>query len=249
MAQKLIKSILLISLGLFVLSHFLKGHLPEQDHLRRELYSAPRMSQTGKATFKIERKGIEYTIKPLYDYELYGLIVADHSNIHFLDYYHKQWQDFLNIKDICVIWGDNLKNLDYQRVRFSTGSFTWRANAPCEVWRKFKYNCLSYNHLLLGSEEVAQAVKKAKRGDQIHMRGYLAEYSHSGGKFVRSSSTTLEDREGGSCETVYVTEFEILSSSDDFWGDIHQVSKWAIGGCLIAWALVWFKAPVNIYRT
>ncbi|MBN3038154.1 MAG: hypothetical protein JW869_01895 [Candidatus Omnitrophica bacterium] len=247
-ANKIIKLILLLSSMLFIISVFQKGRLPDKKDILPQLYQVPVIAKTYEEPFEVERKGLTYSIKPLHSYRLYGLLVAYHNNVRFIDYYHRQWGDFLNIKDICVIWGDNLKDLDYKKVRFKTGSFTWEAHASCDVWRNFKSHCLSYNHLLVGNEKVAVMVKKAKRGDQIYMQGYLAEYSHSGGEFSRQSSTSLYDKGLKSCETVYVTDFRILKSEEDIWLKVYNVAKYSIIGCLICSVIIWFKTPVNIYK-
>lgn len=151
------------SVVLFMFSSFLKGALPDKKEVLPQLYKTPKISQTNKTPFDITRKGITYTITPLYNYELYGLIVAYHDARSMFDYCHGEWNDYLNTKDICVIWGDNIKDLDYRRVKFKVGNFTWQANAQSDVWRNFKYNCLSHNRLLNGNQEADEVIRKAKK--------------------------------------------------------------------------------------
>ena len=37
------------------------------------------------------------------------MIVSYHHSASFIDISHKQWNDYLNTKDICVIWGRNVE--------------------------------------------------------------------------------------------------------------------------------------------
>jgi len=77
---KIIKIILLISIILFGISFFQKGKLPDKEDVLEQLYQEPLQTETDAAPFKTERGGIVYDISPLYDYELYGLIVSYHHS-------------------------------------------------------------------------------------------------------------------------------------------------------------------------
>ncbi len=241
--KKIIKILLLISVTLFVYSYFRKDNLPNREDVLNQLHQAPVQTETDIAPFTKEEGGIIYNITPLYNYELYGLVVSYHHTKDWWDYYHKEWKDFINIKDICVLWGDNIKTEVYKQMKFKSGSWTcyheFKPNTNQEIWSKFKNNSGSNNHLLSDDETINETIMDAKRGDQIYLKGYLVEYSHSEG-FQRGTSTTRDDTGNGACETIYVTDFQILKKANPLWQSIYLFSKYSIIACFVTLLILLF---------
>jgi hypothetical protein len=77
---------------------------------------------------------------------------------------------------------------------------------------------------LAGDDRMARKVRTVRRGDQIRVRGWLASYERPGTPFRRGTSTTRDDRGNGACETVYVTEFEILRPGNPGWRRLFGLS-------------------------
>ncbi|MBN2265736.1 MAG: hypothetical protein JW775_07985 [Candidatus Aminicenantes bacterium] len=135
------------------------------------------------------------------------------------------WNDYLNTKDICVIWGENVESGVYERMRFRNRDFTCFYRYPDrETGRLFTENCLSNNHLLPADTFVAGAVLKARKGDQVRFKGWLVSYGIKDAPYARRSSTVRNDRGNGACEVVYVTEFEILRRANPVWRALHTLS-------------------------
>lgn len=224
----LLRLTLLISLGLFSISYLLKDNLPDGDEILKELQNDPLQREVHMAPFEIEAGEIVYTIIPLHSYELYGLVVSHHNCGTWWDiYHHDQWKDFINVKDLCVLWGSNVQTSVYKDMRFTSDSWTCTYYWPNhEVGSRFDHTCLSNNHLLSHDESVTRSLLKTSRGDQIYLRGYLAEYSHSNGDFHRGTSTNRNDTGNGACETIYVTDYEILKRGNPFWRTIFKTSKY-----------------------
>jgi len=247
--KKVIKIILFISLILFGISFFQKDKLPGKEDIFEELYQEPIQTETNESAFETEQDGIIYTITPLYNYELYGLVVSYHHSKSWLDYYHKRWKDFINIKDICVIWGSNIESEVYKEMKFKSGSWTcyaeFKHGTGQEVWSKYKSSCLSNNHLLSDNEEINETLMKAETGDQIYLKGYLVEYSNNDDESrygVRRSSTTRTDNK---CESIYLTDFQILEKANPFWHSVYSFTKYLIIGCLILLMIIFFKIPLR----
>jgi len=241
--KKIIKAVLFISIALFITAFFKKSALPKKDSILQELYQAPIQTKTYTAPFDSKIRKINYTITPLYRYELYGMIVSYHHSKSWWDLYHSMWNDFINIKDICVIWGDNIKTEVYKDMKFSSGSWTCYYKWPNkETAAKFKNTCLSNNHLLSDSKELNKTIMRAKVGDQIYLKGYLSKYSHSNDSFTRGTSTTRTDQKNG-CETIYLKDFRILKEGNPSWRFIFSLSKYSIIICLILLILFIFKEP------
>jgi hypothetical protein len=210
----------------FVLSLIMRDRLPAKSLILEPLLQAPAQSDAGvPQPFEVTRQKVEYTVTPLFSYELWGLVVSLHDASSFIDISHKQWNDFLNTKDVCVIWGRNVETGVYRRMRFRNRDFTCYYRYPdAETAQLFSENCLSNNHLLPDGPLVAEGVGKARKGDQVRFKGWLAAYAVKGAPYQRRSSTVRTDRGNGACEVVYVTEFEILRQANAPWRALHKLS-------------------------
>jgi len=210
----------------FVASLFMRNRLPEKSLALEPLLQNPIQTKDGvPEPFEVTRKDFTYTVTPLFSYELWGMIVSYHHSASFIDISHKQWNDYLNTKDICVIWGRNVETGVYERMTFRNRDFTCFYRYPDrETGELFTENCLSNNHLLPADTQVADAVLKARKGDQVHFKGWLVSYSVKGAPYSRGSSTVRNDRGNGACEVVYVTEFEVLREANAAWRTLHKLS-------------------------
>lgn len=212
----LFKLFLLSALVLVIVSFFYHKSLPTKDQILIEIEQSPIQKPVGKNPIIIEKEGFTAEISPLYNYELYGLVVTQYNTESWYDYYHKR--DPFNTKDLCVVWGSNITTGAYMTGKYRSGEFTcyWNFNTESD-YQNFLENEIANNHLIPENDELANVIKRAKIGDQIHFKGYLANYriADSDGKMIgeRKSSTTREDTGNNSCEVVYVTEFEIIKEN------------------------------------
>lgn len=222
------KVLLAASAAAFVLSLFMQDRLPPAGRVLPELLAEPVQAAVDAAEpFESERKGITYVITPLFSYELAGLVVSTHDADSFVDISHEAWRDYINIKDLCVIWGRNVETGVYARMRFRNRDFTCFYTYPDEeTGALFSEDCLSNNHLLPADDVVAAAVKRARKGDQVSFKGWLVSYGIKGSPYKRVSSTTRKDRGNGACETVFVKEFRILKTANPGWRTLRRVALW-----------------------
>jgi len=208
-----------------VLAHSRQQRLPEVGGMVPAVFNAPRQTAIDSAAFSLSRGGMTYTVTPLYAYEISGLVVSLFNTATWWNMYHKEWKDRLNIKDVCLIWGDNISRQVYPRMKFSSTSFECRYETrDAQTWRQFDPACLSNNHLLPADAEVERTIRDIRRGDQIFLRGYLVSYER-GPEFKRGSSTTRADNGAWSCETIYVTSARILKPHQRFWVHIANTMK------------------------
>ncbi|MDF1498667.1 MAG: hypothetical protein P1P85_04960 [Patescibacteria group bacterium] len=243
--KKIVKSIFLISLVAFAISYFQIEKLPNESEMLNELKKDPIQTKTIVQPFEIEKEGITYIIKPLFDYELNGMIVSYHHSSSWLDYYHDKWQDYLNIKDICVIWNENIESGIYKKIDFKNGSYTCyiksKANMTRDEWQNYRSDNLSNNHLLTNDEEINKKILSAKKGDQIYFKGYLVEYSIKDDDFKRGSSISRTDNGNGACETIFIEDFQILKRANPLERDIHNTSKYLLLGSFLILTVLFFK--------
>ncbi len=228
--KRIIQLLFLFSLVVFAYSYFQKDNLPQQLEILTELYQTPRQEITQVKPFTVQKGGISYNITPLFDYELYGLVVSYNNSNNWLDYYHEKWKDFINIKDLCVIWGSNIETGVYQDLKFRNGSWTCyidhkRGSDPQLAFSKYKNNTLSNNHLLSDNELFDQKIMEAETGDQVYFKGYLAKYSIVGQSGGRGSSISRDDTGNGACETIYLTDFKIIKKGNILWHSAYNYSK------------------------
>lgn len=223
---------------------FQKDKLPGKQEILEQSYTEPIQTETNTNSFEVEKAGISYTITPLYNYDLYGLVVSYHHSSAFWDYYHKLWKDYLNSADIGVVWGENIATEVYEKIKFTSGSWTLnyslKPGTNNEVWSMLKTTCLSNNHILPCSNEINKTILAIRAGDQIYIKGYLVEYSHSGEANKRRSSTIRTDN---GCEVIYVTDVNILKKANLFWRLIYSVSKYTIWACIIISIIFFIKDP------
>lgn len=226
--ERLCKWLLIASLLGLVVGFWQRDHLPDPDFYDAGIDRDPRQRPTQTPPFTVHAGEQRYTIKPLFDYELDGMVVSMHHSDSWLDIYHHQdWGDYINIKDICVIWGRNVRSAVYQDMDFDNTTWTCWAYWPNgEIRRRFRDNQLSNNHLLADRPSVQQAIMEARPGDQIRLRGMLAEYSNPANGFHRGTSVSREDRGNGACETVYVHDFQVVQRANPGWRRLFNLSAW-----------------------
>jgi len=224
--RRLAKVILPIAALVFAVSFFMRNRLPDKSLILEPLLQDPVQTKDGvPEPFEVTRKDVTYTVTPLFRYELWGMIVSYHDSASFIDLSHKLWNDYINVKDVCVIWGKNVETGVYKRMTFHNRDFTCFYRYPDrETGELFTEDCLSNNHLLPANLFVDAAVRKARKGDQVRFKGWLVSYGQKGAPYARGSSTVRNDRGNGACEVVYVTEFEILREANAAWRTLYKLS-------------------------
>lgn len=203
---------------------------------------APLQRPLVASSFEVEQKGIRYSVSPLYDYTLQGVVVSlkAHDGNYGL---HRRWGDHLNIADFCVVWGENASSLNLNELGFWNGQFTCNVEPDNSVvWREFRPDQLSNNHLLVTEETLRSEISKTEVGDVIIVRGTLAEYINgSGGR--RGTSTVRTDAGNGACETIFVEDVRRLGDVRTYWYPLFWYSLW---GSLVV-GVLWVFGVVRGY--
>ena len=232
--EKLVQWLFIGCLGLLPLSCWQRDDFVAELNILPELNAEPIQEQLSSDPFQVRLNDVAYTVDPLYDYDLHGLVVSyqHHDGDRML---HRLWNDHLNIADICVVWGHNATNLDLNAFEFWNGQFTCffrtRDNA---AWRSFDKTGISNNHLITEDGYLRDLIDNVQIGDQIRLQGWLAGYSNGDG-FRRGSSTTRTDEGNGACETIYVTRFDILSSMANGWRTVFTFALWGAFAAALIW--------------
>ncbi len=243
MSNQAIKFFLIANLLLLLAAIWRSESLPPPAELFPILLNEPVQTQVTQPAFSTISKDINYTVQPLYEYDLVGLVVSKHDANTWWDYIHREWNDALNIVDLCVVWGNNVRNGAYAEINFSSGQFTCNfSTSSNEAFAAFDQSAISNNHLLTDQASIAKKLRSVRVGDQIHFRGHLAEYSHNHRfAFKRGTSTVRTDTGNGACETVFIDSFEILKTGGKPW----RILVWLASGMLVLGVLAWFSRPVR----
>jgi hypothetical protein len=233
---KLTKYLFLLGLLGLGLSWYHKDRLPDPDFYDAALEQEPRQQATEREPFPVTSGDQTYRILPQFDYELDGMVVSFHHADAWDNIYHQDWEDFINIKDVCVIWGENLASGVYQRMQFDNTSWTcWFQWPDQATGQRFQPRQLSNNHLLSDNPAVSRQIMAANTGDQVHFRGVLAKYENPANGFKRGTSITRTDSGNGACETIYIDEFTIVRKANTGWRGLYHLSLWLCVLSAIAW--------------
>lgn len=227
-----------------------KDRLPDPSYYDFSSLQEPLQEPTAEIPFTAEVNGQNYTITPKFSYRLDGVVVSLHDADQLNDIWHyKHWKDFLNLRDLCVIWGENVQSGVYHRIRFHNETWTcWATWPDTETGDLFKMNALSNNHLLADKDQVKIALMEAEPGDHIRLSGLLAEYANPGNGFSRGTSITREDTGNGACETIYVDEFTIINKANRKLRRLYTIVKWLAFVSGIGFLVMLPIAPVRISR-
>lgn len=221
--QRLLNISLLLSVLLYVVAIWQKDSLPDHADIIKSSYRDPVQLKIRQRPFSFFYRGETYDVEPLAKYELWGLVVTKNNINSWADIMHTDAS--VDIKDICVIWGENVASSDYHNVSFSSGDFTCYAQWPGNI--VFDFNKLSNNHLLSDDAIVRNEIRQVKIGDQIHVKGMLVNYSpRSNPNWRRLTSLVRTDTGNGACEVLFVKQFDILKSNNDIWYLLATISKW-----------------------
>jgi hypothetical protein len=237
LAKKILIIILLASFCVSIISYFLKNNLPGPTKIDSPLFRDPIQETIEAEPISADISGVKYSIEPKYNYELWGLVVSINDN----EVWYSRFKnaDPLNTKDICVIWGDNLKNGNYQDFKFRSEEFVCIFSS--KKYMSFNEAQLSNNHLLYADDAVYKQIRSTGIGDQIHLKGYLSNYSgahNDGQKFSRSSSFSRTDTGDGACETVYVREMDFVKKNSRVFAYLYFSSEIIAGLSLLVLIII-----------
>jgi hypothetical protein len=247
--DQLIKMLLFAGLVLLLTSIIRKDRLPGAEEIDISLYSDPIQRQTSLGVFSKEVNDNTYLIQPLYSYELSGLVVSYHASDVWWDiYHHGSWQDFINIKDLCVVWGRNLQTEAYLDMTYDSDNWTCFYMASNQGGAdRFRSDQLSNNHLLSDDEEIRELIMGAGIGDQVRLKGQLVNYVNPANNFSRGSSVTRNDTGNGACETIYVENFEVIKKNNPGWRAAYLAGKIIIAASIVLLGLNFLFGDVTSF--
>jgi hypothetical protein len=222
---KLLKVVFWIALPLTLAGWWQGNDFVDFDWLPSQVVEEPQQKKARKKGFNVEYNDVVYTVEPKYAYTLYGMVVSFryHDGDRML---HKVWNDHLNVADVCVVWGDNMGEVNLNAFDFFNGQFTCNFSTGDQVaWQQFRVQQLSNNHLLTADDDLRSRITEVRVGDIIRVEGWLSWYGQAGlgNGAMRKTSVTRDDTGNGACETIYVRDFEIIRSMPNPWRTVFTL--------------------------
>lgn len=241
--MKLINYSIAILATIFIYTWFDLKELPNPGVAVNEIYQDPIQTDIKEENFNFIYRDTEYRVKPMTDYEIWGMITT-HNNINaWYNLYHDE--NSVNFKDVCLAWGDNIESGVYQNIKFTSGEWT----CYYEMWgeeniNKFNPLQVSNSHLITNDEQIQKTINKMRKGDQIYIRGKLVGYAKTSDPDNMYRMTSLV-RDDDGCEIIYVEEAKILKRGKILIYTINQMSKYGIYSLLLISLLIFF---VKIFK-
>ncbi|MEM7279912.1 MAG: hypothetical protein AAF385_17550 [Pseudomonadota bacterium] len=214
--QGYLKPVIVVSALLTVVCFWNRNSLPANYEPVAGLEFEPQQTPLRLEPISTEFNGVDYKITPRFNYEMTGLVVSfryhdSESRLHRLS------NDHLNMLDVCVVWGKTARSPFLSKIDIWNGVFTCNLQTrDRQAWDSISMEEVSNNHLISDNLALRDSVSGLRVGDQIRVRGYLADYQ-ANGAVPRVSSITRSDQGNGACETIYVTYFERLAPGSSPW--------------------------------
>ncbi|MGX5175526.1 hypothetical protein ACUR5C_16005 [Aliikangiella sp. IMCC44653] len=205
----MLKVIMLGSFLVFIISFIQRNDFDPNRKIDPLILQPPKQTSIELDPITASIDGAQYQVQPLYDYEIYGMLVSyrHHNSQYGL---HQQWGDKLNIADLCIVWSETATNPFLNQINFWNGQFTCNVDtASDKAWKHFKMEQLSNNHIITNNAQIRDQIRDLNIGDQIRITGWLSSYQGENGN-QRGTSTTRTDTGDGACETIWVNDIEVL---------------------------------------
>ena len=237
-----------ISLAAWIALVFYEPPLPAPADVVPEVKTEePRQAADSIRELSLEINSFQYTLEPLYRYDLQGVVVSLYDSASWFDLAHQD--DPGNIRDLCVAWGKNVSSGTYREVTYQSGEFTCSFRWSIKLDPPFDIHGVSNNHILPATDAVAKKIRSVIRGDQVRMQGYLTNYSVQDAQgrklYTRKTSTSRNDTGGSACEIVYVTDFEILKATDRLPYRAQTAALWTFLGAILLRLTLVFTLPMG----
>lgn len=163
-------------------------------------------SYKSEAPIVKEIKNGQFTITPVAEYKLSGMVVSKET-------YSDDWGGKISPVDLAVVWG-KLAEPEYdQYMSYSQGNrwyfYQYKPDSPFD--NSYVISHSANNHIIPANENIVEAVKTIGKGDRIVLEGFLVNIkgTYEGRPVTRNTSMTRKDTGDGSCEIFYVTKIRI----------------------------------------
>jgi hypothetical protein len=145
----------------------------------------------------------KYTIKPQAAFEIRAVVLSAHH------YYWGRNSELVPV-DLALGWGPMSDGDVLKDISISQGNrwyFFSYQHAPIAHGEIISHS--GNMHLIPSSPDIEKKIQKVHKGDTVEFKGYLVNVSADDGWYWNSSQSRA-DTGDGSCEVIWVNEFEII---------------------------------------
>ncbi len=237
--DRLVGFITVLSAAIWVSLILLKPGLPMQNQIAEEIrFTTPRQTPTDSMHILKKFPEYTYTITPLFDYQIKGVVVSHHSTPPFPDASGKS--NMFDTRDLCLVWGENAINGSFRQVHFSSNNFSCEWKMTSSGKQPLVNTDISNNHIVPATAEIEKTLKQIKIGDQVELTGKLIKYKVTGNKSGRLlgehiASTRRVDTGNNAYEVLYLTDMRMIKQNVPWWFPIRTIAKYIALSTLVLW--------------
>lgn len=160
----------------------------------------PFQQSTSRQSFSFKEK---YTIAPLADFSLRARVLSRKR------YYFDDESELAPV-DLLLGWGVMSDDAVLSELELSqSGRWShWHCKILPVPREQIEQNAANM-HLIPANDDIDKSIKSVKTGSVIKLRGYLVKVTRSDG-WKWQSSLSRNDTGNGSCEVIFVTDFDTL---------------------------------------
>lgn len=178
---------------------------PEQTPI--EVRADPGQRPVTDATpIHLSRGGWEWTITPVAEYILQGVVVGRER-------YRFDFSSKLSPCDLAVAWGPLVSHPGFAKLRFSQGGrwYFWRSRGDDGVDNATVARFSSNTHLIPARISLGRVACSVREGQRVALAGELVSVEGRKGRRWHSwsSSTSRADTGDGSCEVLYLRRIKV----------------------------------------
>lgn len=229
---------------IWLITTLLMMQLPGAHAILPSLYQEPLQTPTALSPFTFSYHNHDISVTPLAEYSLWGVVVSHNDPKKWYNFDISHDENSPNTRDICIVWGKNLKSDDYKKVRYSNDdNFCLYSYGPTI---HFNEDEVANNHLITTDAGLRERIGQLHVGDQVLIKGKLVSYNDPGQGWqnnLRASSMNRYDRGDGACEIILVEELQMLDSHNRLWIILNELGFWGFISLAIFRAGYFFFGP------
>jgi len=160
----------------------------------------PKQTPSKEKEFKF---GDGYTVHPLADFDITARVLSNER-------YYIDNESELAPVDLAMGWGQMSDDAVLSKLKISQRNrwFYWKCDSYPIPRDQIEHNAANM-HLIPADENIEKLIKSVNIGNLVHFKGHLVKVTKSDG-WKWQSSLARDDTGNGSCEVVFVKEFQIL---------------------------------------
>lgn len=157
-------------------------------------------------TIVMEIKNGTFTVTPMAEYKLAGIVVSKNS-------YSDDWDGKISPIDLGIAWGKLAEPESGRYITFSHSHrwyhYRWKEGSPFDTSYVIAHS--ANNHIIPANENIYRALKVLKKKDRVVLEGSLVNLkgTYRGRPVTWNTSLSRTDTGNGSCELFYVSKVRI----------------------------------------